>query len=151
MICAGGGCALAIATRCSTACGKFRKLLPILTSKDMSPLTRGKVLSACVRSALLRGRETWAPTAPDLLRLHRNDRAMILSVKPYDKVPMETLHTKKGIQGVAVALRTKRPSCTCIYLDKFNYLYRHTWPHVQFCKVLLKLAKLYRSLTTDIV
>ena len=36
MLSAGGGCALAIATRCSTAWGKFRKLLPILTSSSSS-------------------------------------------------------------------------------------------------------------------
>ena len=41
MLSAGGGCALAIATRCSTAWGKFRKLFPILTSKHVSPLTHG--------------------------------------------------------------------------------------------------------------
>ena len=46
MLSAGGGCALAIATRCSTAWGKFRKLLPILTSKHVPPLTRGKVLAS---------------------------------------------------------------------------------------------------------
>ena len=97
-----GGCALAIATRCSTAWGKFRKLLPKLTSKHVSPLTRGKVFSASIRSSLLHGSETWAPTAPDLQRLCRND------VKPHDEVPMETLYTKLGIQEVAVALRTKR-------------------------------------------
>ena len=66
MLCAGGGCALAIATRCSTAWGKFRKLLPILTSKHVSPLTCEKVFSACIRSALLHGSETMAPTAPGL-------------------------------------------------------------------------------------
>ena len=44
MLSAGGGCAFVIATRCSTAWGKFRKLLPILTSKHVSPLTRGKCL-----------------------------------------------------------------------------------------------------------
>ena len=74
----------------------------------MSPLTHGKKFSACVRSALLHGSETWAPTVPDLPRLRRNDRAMICSVKPHDEVPMETLYTKLGIQEVAVALRTKR-------------------------------------------
>ena len=60
---------------------------------------------------LLHGSETWAPTAPDLKRLCRNDRAMIhwiCGVKPHDEVPMETLYTKLGIQEVAVALRTKR-------------------------------------------
>ena len=47
MLCAGGECALAIATRCSTAWGKFRKLLPILTSKHLLPLTHEKVFSDC--------------------------------------------------------------------------------------------------------
>ena len=91
--------------------GKFRKLLPILTSKHVSPLTPGKVFSACIRSALLHGSETGAPTAPDLQRLRRNYNAMIhwiCCVKPHDEVPMETLYTKLGIQEVAVALRTKR-------------------------------------------
>ena len=50
MLCAGGECALAIATRCSTAWGKFRKLLPILTSKHLSHLTHEKVLSDCDHS-----------------------------------------------------------------------------------------------------
>ena len=77
MFSTGGGCALAIATICSTAWGKFRKLLPILTSKHVSPLTHGKVFSACIPSSLLHGSETWAPTALDLQRLRRNDRAMI--------------------------------------------------------------------------
>ena len=65
MLCAGRGCKLAIVTRCSTAWGKFKRLLPILTSKHVSLRTRGKVFKACVRSALLHGSETWAPTAPD--------------------------------------------------------------------------------------
>ena len=69
------------------------------------------MLSACIRSGLLHGSETWAPTAPDLQRLCRNDRVMICwicGVKPHDEVPIETLYTKLGIQDVAVALRTNR-------------------------------------------
>ena len=111
MLSAGRGCALAIATRCSTAWGKLRKLILILTSKHVSPFTSGKVFSACLRSSLLHGSETWATTAPDLQRLRRNDRAMICwicGVKPHDEVPMETLYTKLGIREEAVALRTKR-------------------------------------------
>ena len=68
------------------------------------------MFSAYVHSALLHGSEAWAPTAPDLQRLRRNDRAMIhwiCNVKPPDKVPMKTLYTKLGIQEVTVALRTK--------------------------------------------
>ena len=43
MLCAGGGCKLAIVTRCSTAWGKFKRLLPIQTSKHVSIRTRAKV------------------------------------------------------------------------------------------------------------
>ena len=32
----------------------------------------------------------------------------ISSIKPHDKVPIETLYTKLGIQAVAVGLRTQR-------------------------------------------
>ena len=68
------------------------------------------MLSACIGSALLHGNETWAPKAPDLQRLRRNDRAIIhwiCSAKLHDEVPMETLYTKLRIQEVAVVLRTK--------------------------------------------
>ena len=111
MMCAGGGCKLAITTRCCTAWGKFKKLLPILTSKHVSLLTRGKVFNACVRSALLHGSETWAPTASDLQRLRRNDRSMIrwiCGIKPHDEVPTDMLYARLGLQEVTAALRTKR-------------------------------------------
>ena len=111
MLCAGGGCTLAIATRCSTAWGKFRKVLPILTSKHVFFLTHGKVLNDCIRSTLLHSSETWVPSAPDLPWLCRNDISMICwicGVNPYDDVHMETLYAKFGIQEEAVALRSKR-------------------------------------------
>ena len=40
ILCAGVGCNLAIVTRCSTAWGKFKRLLPILTSKHVPLRTR---------------------------------------------------------------------------------------------------------------
>jgi len=78
MLSAGGSCSLAIITRCCTAWGKFKKFLLILTSKNISLTVRGKLFDAYVRSALLYESETWAPTAPDLQRLHRNDRSLII-------------------------------------------------------------------------
>ena len=61
MLDAGGGCDAAIAARCCMAWGKFRKLLPVLTTRHLSPKIRGKIYSACVRSAMLYGCETWSP------------------------------------------------------------------------------------------
>ena len=111
MLCAGGGCKLAIITRCSTAWGKFKRLLPILTSKHVSLRTCGKVFNACVRSALLHGSETLAPTAPDLQRLRGNDRSMvrwIWGVRDDDEVSADTLCAMLGVQKVSAALHTRR-------------------------------------------
>ena len=111
MLCAGGGCKLAIVTRCSTTWGKFKKLLPILTSKHVSLRTHGKVFNACVRSALLHGSETWALTAPDLQRLRRNDRSVvrwIWGVRDDDEVSADTLCAMLGMQEVTAALYTRR-------------------------------------------
>ena len=111
MLSAGGGCELAIATRCCTAWGKFKKLLPILTSRHVSLKARGSVFNACVRSAMLHGSETWAPSAPDLQRLRRNDRAMvrwICGVKLHDETPIDALYAKLGIQDVTDALCSRR-------------------------------------------
>lgn len=110
-LCAGGGCERAIATRCCVAWGKFRKLLPILTSKHVSLKTRGKVFSACVRSAMLHGSESWAPNAHDLQRLRRNDRAMvrwICAARPTDEISSEELHKQLGVIEIDSLLRSRR-------------------------------------------
>ena len=108
---AGGGCDLAVTTRCSVAWpsyrtsgrGKFRKLLPILTSKHVSLKTRGKLFSSCVHSAMLHGSETWAPTVSVLQRLQRNDQSMIqwiCNTRARDRVPASELLAKLGIVDI---------------------------------------------------
>ena len=77
MMGAGGGCANAISNRCGIAWGKFRSLIPVLTSRHVPLLVRGRVFSTCVRTAMLHGSETWGPNSADLQRLRRNDRSMI--------------------------------------------------------------------------
>ena len=111
ILCAGGGCKLATVTRYSTAWGKFKKFLPSLTSKHVSLRTRRKVFNACVSSALLHGSQTWAPTAPDLQRLSRNNRSMvrwICGVRDDDEVSSDSLCAMLGVQEVTAALRTRR-------------------------------------------
>ena len=111
MLSSGGGCTQAIIARCRVAWGKFKKLLPILTNKHLSLLMRGKVFEACVRSAMLHGSETWAPTAPDMQRLQRADRAMvrwICRVKLSDRTPTMELYALLGLEDISSAVGTRR-------------------------------------------
>ena len=52
-ICPGGGCELATTKRCHSAWGKFRELLPLLTSKAISLSTRGQMCNSCVTGTML--------------------------------------------------------------------------------------------------
>ena len=70
-----------------------------------------KYIAANKPLALLHGSETWAPTAPDLQRLRRNDRSMvcwICGVRDDDEVSADTLCAILGVQEVTAALRTRR-------------------------------------------
>ena len=40
---------------------KFRKLIPLLTNKDVSLIERGRLYSSCVRSSMLHGSEKVRP------------------------------------------------------------------------------------------
>ena len=58
---AGGGCDLSVITRVRSLWGKFRELLPILTSRTLLYTTRW-----CLASSV-----------NNMLKLERNDRAMV--------------------------------------------------------------------------
>ena len=88
MIDAGGGCERASIARTKVAWGKFKQLLPLLT-RALPLNTKGKVYKSCVRSVMLHGSETWAPTKDTTARLVRNDRAMLhwmYNTKPNQEV-----------------------------------------------------------------
>ena len=107
---AGGGCANAISNRCRIAWGKFRSLIPVLTSRHVPLLVRGRVFSTCVHTAMLHGSETWGPNSADLQRLRRNDRSMIrwiCGVGPRDDTSTEDLLTKLGLVGIEKVLRSR--------------------------------------------
>ena len=84
MLCSGWGCESATAAKYCVAWGKFRNILPVLTTKRLSPKICSKVCEACVHAAMLHGSETWGPNTPDLQLLHCNDCAIfcINSLRP---------------------------------------------------------------------
>ncbi|XP_048579357.1 uncharacterized protein LOC125560947 [Nematostella vectensis] len=110
-ICAGGGCEAAIITRTRSAWGKFKELLPVLSSKSLSLRTIGKVYSSCVRSAMLYAGECWAPKSSDLARLQRSERAILrwmCALKPKDDTSLSTIRDRLGIESLELALRKAR-------------------------------------------
>ena len=111
MLSAGGGCELAAINRVNVGWGKFRGLLPILSSRHLPPKTRGRIYDTCVRSAMLYASETWARTAAVTNRFRRNERAMvrkICRVQPLDEVETDDLLEKLGITGIEKGLRIRR-------------------------------------------
>ena len=58
MLSAGGGCEITVTTRMKTAWKKFRELLPVLTSRNLSYKTPGHVM--------LHASETWPLTKTNL-------------------------------------------------------------------------------------
>ena len=86
MLCSSGGCDSAIVARCCVAWVKFRKLLPVLTSRHLPPKECGKVSTWLCSMVAKHGDRNIS----DLERLHRNDRTMIhwiCSTNDQDETP----------------------------------------------------------------
>lgn len=74
---AGGGVGWASRCRVRSAWSKFRELAPLLAKRGASLNVKGKLYSACVRSVMTYGSETWATGIEDLNRLVRAERMMV--------------------------------------------------------------------------
>ena len=88
-------------------------MLPILSSRHVSYLTRSCVYTSFFQNAMLNVSETWPLTRPDLQRLQRNDRAMIkqiCNVKPYDVATVRSKYMLAQLEFdfFVVNLREKR-------------------------------------------
>ena len=86
--------------------GNFRKLLPVLATRHLSPRIRDKVYKACVRSAVLHGSKMWGPNTT-VQRLCCNDCA-ICTTKDHDKTHSASLVQKLGIEDILAVLRSWR-------------------------------------------
>ena len=112
MLFAAGGSELSTTTRVKTTWKKFRELLHVLSSCQLSNKTRGRVYSSCFQNAMLHAIKTWPLTRPDLQRLRRNNRAIIrqiCNVKPDDVATVRSnkLLAQLEIDYLDVILRKK--------------------------------------------
>ena len=112
MLCSGGGCDSAIAARPCVTRGKFRKLLPVLTTRHLSLKVRSKVYVVCVCSVMIYGNETWGPNASDPQWLWCNASSMmhwISGTKNLDETPLASLLQKIGIRDITAVLHSLQP------------------------------------------
>ncbi|XP_055997894.1 uncharacterized protein LOC130047284 [Ostrea edulis] len=113
MLSAAGDCDISTTTRVKIAWKKFKELLLVLTSRQLSYKTRGRVYSTYVRSAMLHANKTWALTKPNLHRLQRHDKTMIrqiCNIKPEDMATVASIELLGwlSIEDLDLILRERR-------------------------------------------
>ena len=110
---AAGGPDLAVTARVRCGWRKFHELAPFLTSRAPTLRMKGQVYSACVRSAMMYGSETWAvrKERTESLKLERTEKAMIrrmCGVRLSEEHRSEDLRKKMGLEGILEVLRRRR-------------------------------------------
>ena len=111
MLSAGGGAEASTVARVRSGWKKFRELLPLLTNRTFSHKVKGRLFSACVRSAMLYGSETWPLKQEDLSRLARTDMQMVrwmCNVSLRDRKSSEELRNRLHIPDITDLLQQKR-------------------------------------------
>ena len=77
MLSVDGDADAAVEARMRIGWNKFRQLVPLLTSKDVSLIMRGRLYSSCVRSSMLHGSETWLVRKENVVALKRAEMRMV--------------------------------------------------------------------------
>jgi len=101
----------AVKARIRIGWNKFRQLVPLLTSEDVSLIMRGRLYSSCVRSSMLHGSETWPVTKENVVAIQRAEMRMVrwmCGIKLKDRLPSKELRERVGIDDIALVLQQNR-------------------------------------------
>ena len=85
--------------------------MPLLTSRVFSHRMKGKLYTACVRSVMLYGSETWPLKEDDISRIVRTDMQMVrwmCNVSLRDRKSSEELRNRLGIAIITDVMRQTR-------------------------------------------
>jgi len=77
MLSVDGDADAAVEARIRIGWNKFRQLIPLLTSRDISLIRRGRLYSSCGRSSMLHGCETWPVRKENQVALQRAEMRMV--------------------------------------------------------------------------
>ena len=76
MLSVDGDADAAVEARIRIGWNKFWQLVPLLSSRDISLIRRGRLYSSCVRSSMLHGSETWPVRKENEVALQRAEIRM---------------------------------------------------------------------------
>jgi len=79
MLSVDGDAEAAVEARIQIGWNKFRQLIPLLTSRDISLIMRGRLYSSCVRSSMLHGSETWPARKENEVALQQAEMRIALT------------------------------------------------------------------------
>jgi len=111
MLSVDGDADAAVEARIRIGCIKFRRLVPLLTNKDMSLIMKGRLYSSCVRSSMLHGSETWPVRKENVVALQRAEMRMVrwmCGVKLKDRLPSKELRERLGVDDIVLVLQQDR-------------------------------------------
>ena len=104
-ICPGGACELATIGQTRATQGKFRELLPLLTSITISLKRLGKLHDSCVRGSLLHVSECWSLRRDEVKRLLCNKQTILrwmLKMKAEDNVSLSTMYGQLNFEPLII-------------------------------------------------
>jgi len=111
MLSVDGDADAAMEARIRIGWNKFRLLVPLLTSKDVSLTIRGRLYSSCLRSSMLHGSKTWPLRKENEVALQRAEMRMVrwmCGTKLKDRFPSRELRERLGIDDLALVLQQNR-------------------------------------------
>jgi len=104
-----GGAELAVKNRVGKAWGKFNTMAPLLCNKSVSGKVKGRLYTACVRSCLLYGSETWALTKEYQRKLENTENRMIRKMYGLrEGIPVEKMRQEMGVMAINNAIKLGR-------------------------------------------
>ena len=107
MLSVDGDADAAVEARIRIGWNKFRQLVPLLTSEDVSLIMRGRLYSSCMRSSMLHGSETWPVTKENVVAIQRAEMRMVrwmCGIKLKDRLPSKELRERLGVDDIALIL-----------------------------------------------
>jgi len=111
MLSADGDADAAVEARIRIGWNKFRQLVPMLTNKDVSLITRGRLYSSCVHTSVLHRSETWPVRKANVVALQRAEMRMVrwmCGVTLKDRLRSKELRERLGIDDTALVLQQNR-------------------------------------------